>query len=108
MKLSDNNFDKDHPTKATGFATAVPSAGGAFASAQPTKGGGSFATSLPASVNGLVSSKPSQSLEIMSGDDTSGGAYGGDFETFGEIYGQDNYGGIVHFKNRPTPPVINH
>lgn len=85
MITSDNNFNNDQPTKGGAFVPAAPVSGNTFAKVTVTK-----------------------SDEIMSGDDTTAGPYGGDMGTFGEIYGQDNYGGIVHFRRKPDPPPIAH
>lgn len=86
MTLSTNNFDENKPTKSSGV----------FASA-----------STPAS-NTFVDASPIKSTDIFSGDDTSGGVFGGDFATWGNLYGQDPYGGLVHFQNRPPLPTITH
>lgn len=85
MTLSPNNFEKDVPAEGGTFTNADPTQGAAFAKDPPAKG-----------------------TAIMSGDNTGAGPYGGDFETFGTIYGQGNYGSILHFKERPTPPTIDH
>ena len=87
MSLSTNNFAKDEPTKG-----ATPT------SNSPTK-----------SANSFTSDKPTKSNNIMLGDNTSSGPYGGDFGTFGDIFGAGVYGGNpVHFRNRTDPPAITH
>ena len=78
MSLSSNNFSKN----------------------QPAKSGNSFSTKIVPSSSTFSSSNPNESNLIFSGDNTAGGVYGGDFETFGDIYGQNQYGGLTHFKTR--------
>ena len=85
MTLSPNNFNKD-----------VPAEGGAFANSDPTQG------------QAFAKDAPPQAEDMFTGDNTGAGPYGGDFETFGTVYGHENYGSIVHFKERPTPPTIDH
>lgn len=86
MSLSTNNFAKDEPAKSTS----------------------SFAPSEPAVGSTPISSMPAEDNHVFEGDNTGAPAYGGDFDTFGGIYGQDNFGGFTHFKNRPVLPVVNH
>ena len=86
MIPSSNNFDTNQPSK-----------GAAPTTSQPTK-----------SVNSFAKAGLEKSTDIPSGDNTSGGVMGGDFQTFGNIFGQGEFGGLVHFKNRTDPPAIDH
>lgn len=83
MKLSTNSFSKD----------------------QPQKGLLGFSDAIHRSTNKFSRDVPTKSNLIMSGDNTSSGSYGGDFGTFGDIYGEGNYGGLAHFKGRSAQPI---
>lgn len=87
IKMSDSNFIKKNITKSPN----------SFAHASVAKSTNTFAKKVITKSN-----------QVMSGDNTASAPYGGDFGTFGSIYGEENYGGISHFKNRTRPPGIAH
>lgn len=101
-----NNFSKDVPSKSSNsFAEDKPSQGGSFSENKPTQGG-SFADASPIVGSNFAKDSPAKSDMIMDGDNTTGGVYGGDFGTFGDIYGQGVFGGITHFQARtPNTPI---
>lgn len=79
-----------------------------FADARPTKSTGSFADALSVSTNSFANAMPTADNHVWEGDDVSGSVYGGDYGTFGDLYGQGQYGGFTHFLNRTPPPAIPH
>lgn len=107
MTLSSNSFDKDFPAQTGTFANADPAQGGSFANADPAQGG-SFANAAMTQGSSPAKDEPEESNVSFDGDNTSGGVYGGDFASFGDIYGQGVYGGQTHFKNRSDLPEISH
>ena len=84
--MSSNNFSKDVPTESANT----------FSDADKGLSGNAFAKDRPA-----------ESGNLPSGDNTTGDVYGTD-EVLGVIYGDNNYGGLNHFKNRTNPPSISH
>ena len=87
MKISQNQFIKDVPSKSSVV----------FSNDDPAK-----------SANTFSSDKPTKSNFLMEGDNTSGGAFINDTAFFGEGSGGDRFGGFVHFKNRPAQTAIVH
>lgn len=109
IKLSENNFARFIPTKsANSFSTALSKSSNVFAIASISKSGNTFGNLLSKSSNKFSNTPIVKNLDTFSGDDTASSPYGGDFPTFGAIYGEENYGGISHFKNRTPPPGIAH
>lgn len=82
--------------------------GSNFSKDVPAKNPNSFVEDKPTQGGSFARNRAPEDNHIPEGDNTGGGVYGGDFGTFGEMYGQDNMGGYTHFKNRTDPPAISH
>lgn len=105
--ISNNHFSKNQPTKGSGtFTDQISRSSHSFAHSAPTKGSGSFADIISRSTHKFSNLVPSLSDKLFTGENTGGTAYGEDFTTFGDIYGQNQYGGLTHFlgriENTPT------
>lgn len=74
----------------------------------PTKSSTAFSEDKPTQGNAFSKDRQTEDNHVFEGDNTGASAYGGDFGTYGDIYGEGNYGGLTHFLNRPTLPTINH
>lgn len=88
----------------------IPMSSNNFSKLSITKGSNSFAhMSVTKSGNIFTNAIVVQSNRVFEGDNTASSPYGGDYATFGTIYGGgQNYGGTSHFKNRTPPPGITH
>ena len=108
---SSNNFSKFQPSRSSSaFATRPPTqSANTFSSAPVTASSNLFSAKTLATYTSTFGNAPmTRNLDVFSGDNTASSPYGGDYSTFGAIYGEENYGGISHFKNRTRPPGIAH
>lgn len=79
-----------------------------FSLNKPSKSVNTFADKSVRSTNQFTNADPTQSNKLFEGDNTSGGDFGGDFETFGTLFGSGQFGGFLHFATRPDLPKITH
>lgn len=109
IKLSENNFSRMIPTKSSNSSSSLlGESSNSFSTKSISESGNTFSDLLAVSSNVFSNAPITKNLDTFSGDDTASSPYGGDNITFGAIYGQENYGGISHFKNRTPPPGITH
>lgn len=109
IKLSGNNFVRFIPTESgNSFSNALGKSSNKFSTTSISKSSNTFGNLLSKSSNKFSNTPIVKNLDTFSGDDTASSPYSGDYPTFGAIYGEENYGGISHFKNRPVLPQVQH
>lgn len=80
-----------------------------FAKNVPTKSSNSFSNNDPSvSSNSFSDISMPKNSDVFEGENITGTAFGGPDAIFGDQYGQGNFGGFAHFKNRSATPDIDH